>query len=381
VRRSPTIALPLATLALATLGVVTPAHASPWDDVAHPHRRRCAQLVDEANKLAETQQWKGATQAARAAAAFCPSDRFVVQSAGEILLNGHEPADARQQLEHARALADANPETRDRELSLAYALGVAREMTGDLDGAIDEHRRLESSGGLPSPNQYLVHKRLGDELMAVGRLAEAIDEYRRTVLLAPPTKPIVRLALAVALDRDEQIDQARTELVAVLALDPELRCLASADGAIIPGEDAYYYRAVALLERGATAEARAALRTFVAELPASPYLVHARRRLADAEQHVDARELEPAVAGVDRSVLARALGPVVGGLESCLPAQRVIRVRLQVAGGRLTTEAQHPAAECLDRVLSRVDASALTGVRMGSVVLPLAGRRGAASLP
>jgi Flp pilus assembly protein TadD len=367
-------------LGLATLGLVTPARASPWDEIAHPHRRRCAQLVAEANKLAEMQQWKGATQAARAAAAFCPSDRSVVQSAGEILLNAHEDADARQQLERARSLADANPEARDRELSLAYSLGVARAMTGDLDGAIDEHRRLESSGGLAAPNQYLVHKRLGDELMAIGRLAEAIDEYRRTVLLAP-TKAIVRLALAVALDRDEEIDQARTELVAVLAVDPELRCLASTDGTTIPREDVYYYRSIALLERGATAEARAALRTFVAELPASPYVAHARRRLAEAEQHVDARELEPAVAGVDRSLLARALGPVVGTLEACLPPPRVVRVRLQLTGGRLTTDPQYPAAECLDRVLSRIDASTLSGVRMGSVVVPLAGRRGAASPP
>jgi tetratricopeptide (TPR) repeat protein len=375
VRRSPTIAF-----ALATLGVVTATHASPWEEVAHPHLRRCAELLDEANRLAETQQWKSATQAARTAAALCPSDRIVVQTAGELLLKAHEHADARQQLERARALADANPATRDRELSLAYALGVAREMTGDLDGAIDEHRRLESSGGLPSPNQYLVHRRLGDELMAVGRLAEAIDEYRRAVLLAP-TKPIMRFALAVALDRDEQIDQARTELVALLALDPELRCLASADGTIIPGEDVYYYRALALLERGATAEARAALRTFVAELPASPYIAHARRRLADAEQHVDARELEAAVPVTDRAVLARALGPVVGALEACLPAQRVLRVRLQVVAGRITTEPQYPAAECLDRILFRIDASALSALRGGSVVLPLAGRRGAASLP
>jgi len=368
-------------LALAMLGVVTAAHASPWEEVAHPHRRRCAQLVDEANKLAEVQQWRAATQAARAAAALCPSDRAVVQSAGELLLNAHEHADARLELERARALADANPASRERELSLAYALGVAREMTGDLDGAIDEHRRLESSGGLPSPNQYLLHKRLGDELMAVGRLAEAIDEYRRAALLAPPTKPIVRLALAVALDRDEQIDQAHNELVAVLALDPELRCLTAADGAIIPGEDVYYYRALALLARGATAEARAALRTFIAELPSSPYVAHARRRLADAEQHVDLRELELSVPAVDGAALARALGPVVGGLEACLPAQRIIRVRLQVANGRVTTEPHYPAADCLDRVLSRIDTGALSTLRSGTVVLPLAGRRGAASLP
>lgn len=391
-RRPPTPprALAPATLALAsalaTLALVTAARASPWDEVAHPHRSRCAQLVAEANKLAEAQQWKGATQAARAAGALCPSDRAVAQSAGDVLLAAREYADARRELERARALADANPAPRERELSLAYALGVAREMTGDLDGAIEEHRRLESSGGLPAPNQYLVHERLGDELMAAGRLADAIDEYRRAAVLAQ-SRPMVRFALAVALDRDEQIDQAHNALAAVLAVDPELRGLAAAERDLVPREDVYYYRALALLERGATAEARLALRTFVAELPASPYLARARRRLADADEHVDARELEPSVAGTpglsaaDRAAWARALGPVVGALESCLPAQRLVRVRLQVANGGVATDPQHPAAECLDRVLSRIDASASSGLRSGSVVLPLAGRRGAASLP
>ena len=300
-----------------------------------------------------------------------------MQSAGELLLNAREHADARLLLERARALADPAP--RERELSLAYALGVARELTGDLDGAIDEHRRLEASGGLPSPTQYLGHAKLGEELMAAGRLAEAIDEYRRAVSLAP-TRPIVRFGLAVALDRDEQIDQARGELAAVLAFDPELRCLAAEPAATVPREDVSYYRALALLERGATAEARATLRTFIAELPTSPYGAHARRRLADAEQRIDPREVDPSAAGMDRAALARALGPVAGPLEACLPAPRVVRVRLQVAHGRISAEPQHPAAECLDRVLSRIDASLLGSVRAGAVVLPLAGRRGAATL-
>jgi tetratricopeptide (TPR) repeat protein len=357
------------------------ADASPWDDVAHPNRKRCAQLAEEASKLAEAHQWKPATQAARTAVAMCPSDRAVLATAGEALLAAHEFNEGRVRLERARVLTDGTPVPRDRELSLAFLLGFAREVTGDLDGAIEEHRRLEAMGGLPSPNQYLVHYNLGDELMAVGRLGEALDEYRRAVALAPPTKPVVRLALAVALDRNEQTDQARNELAGVLAFDPELRSLAAEDYVFVPHEDVYYYRALALYERGATAEARLNLRTFLTELPSSPYLARARERLAEAEERVDARELEPVGPGLDRAAVARLIGPVVGSLESCLPAQRVARVRLQMANGRLRAEPQQPAAECLDRTLSRIDASAAGQGRTAWFSLPLAGRRGAASPP
>lgn len=366
---------------LLLLGGASVAQASPWEEVARPNRRRCTQLADEATKLAEAHQWKTAVQSARAAVALCPSERAILATAGEALLAAHEFTEGRLRLERARALADGAPATRERELSLAFLLGFAREVTGDLDGAIEEHRRLEAMGGLPPPNQYLVHYNLGDELMATGRLGEALDEYRRAVALAPPTKPVVRLALAVALDRNEQIDQAHTELAGVLAFDPELRSLAGEDYVFVPREDVYYYRAVALYERGAAAEAPLNLRTFLGELPSSPYIARARERLAEAEQRVDPREVELAAGGGDRQTLARALGPVVGALEACLPAQKVVRVRLQAANGRLRAEPQHPAAECLDRALSRVDATALTGPKTVSFGLPLAGRRGAASLP
>ncbi len=366
----------------ATLTIHAAANASPWDDVAHPNRRRCAQLVDEAAKLADQHQSKEAMQAARAAVALCPSDRVVLQSAGEVLLDARQYAEGRLWLERANALSVAAPSTRERELSLAFLLGFAREAMGDVEGAIEEHRRLEAMGGLPSPNQYLVHYDLGDELMAAGRLTEAIEEYRRAMILAPPTKPIVRLALAVALDRDEQVDQARAEIVAVLAFDPELRSLSTDEYIFVPREDVYYYRALAMYERGATAEARLNLRTFVSELPSSPYLARARARLAEAEQRVDPREIEPAsIAGAERQMVARALGPVVGALESCLPGQRIVPVRLQVSDGRVAAEAQHPAEECLDRVLSQVDRVALAGAHAATVTVPLAGRRGAASLP
>jgi tetratricopeptide (TPR) repeat protein len=366
-------------LSLALPPSLANARGSLWEDVAHPNRRRCAQLLEEANRRKENDT-QAALAAARKAVEACPDEREVLQTAGKLLLAAHEYVEGRQRLERARALSERTPAPREQELELALHLGFAREVSGDLEGAIEEHRRLEAMGGLPSPNQYLVHYDLGDELMATGRLSEAIDEYRRAATLAPD-KPVVRLALAVALDRDEQLDKSRFELSGALTIDPQLKALAAKEYVFVPPADVHYYRALALLERGASAEARLAFRAFLVELPDGPYSAHARQRLAQAEKRVDPRELEVSVSGLQTAALAHAIGPLVGSLEDCFGAGKVVRIRLFVAAAGLRAEPDHPAAECLDRTLSRVDNTILRKLPGGSVLVPLAGRRAAASAP
>jgi hypothetical protein len=123
------------------------------------------------------------------------------------------------------------------------------------------------------------------------------------------------------------------------------------------------------------------LRAFLAELPSSPYAAHAAERLREAESRVDPRELEVSTAGMDTRLVAHALGPVVGALESCLPAQRLVRVPLEIAGGRLRAVPAYPAADCLNVALFHMHTLALATVRAGTVTVPLAGRRAAASPP
>jgi tetratricopeptide (TPR) repeat protein len=348
----------------------------PWDDLAQPNRRRCAQLLEAATKLPSRSVM--ALQMLRGAADLCPNDREVLQTVGEVLLDAHAYAEARRRLERAHQLADEPPPpTRERERSLMFHLGFAREVMGDLDGAIEQHRRVEALGGLPAPDQYLVHYDLGDELMAAGRLSDAIDEYRRAVALAPD-KPVVRLALAVALDRDQEVDKSRAELAIVLTLDRTLKRLGGEEYVFVPAADVHYYRALALLERGAAAEARGELRAFVAELPSGPYAAHALERLAEIAERVDPRELEISSAAIDRPALARALGPLLPSLEECLP-DRLFRLRLTVGSVGLRAESDHPAAECLDRALARAEIAMPRG-GFGVVTVPIAGRRSAPSV-
>jgi tetratricopeptide (TPR) repeat protein len=369
-------------LATGVVALAVGARAAPlWPDLAQPHRRRCAELLEAGTQARAHDQLQDAIRVLRDAAAACTDDREVLQSLGETLLTARQYAEARQALERAQSVSREQPATRETEAALAFHLGFAREVTGDLDGAIEAHRALAAMGGLPPPNQYLVHYDLGDELMAIGRLSEAIDEYRQAVMLAPD-KPIPRLALAVALDRDGQTDRSRAEIAVVLGLDPQLHRLDGEEYVFVPPADVHYYRALAALERGATADGRAELRAYLAELSDGPYVRHARARLADAEMRVDPRELELTAPGIDQRALASALSPVVRSLEDCLAGPHVMRIPLVVLAGAIRTQPSHPAAPCLDHALAPVNAAALrprTG--RASFSLPLAGRRAAPKAP
>jgi tetratricopeptide (TPR) repeat protein len=360
------------TIALCVVASSRVAVAAPlWDDIAHPARRRCAALLEQAKQARAHDLAANAANLLRQATTLCPDDRDVLQSLGETLLAAHELEDARQVLERAHLLSVDKPASREADVALAFHLGFAREVTGDLAGAIEAHRALEAMGGLPPPNRYLVHYDLADELMAVGRLAEAIDEYRTAVSLAPD-KPVVRLALAVALDRDGQVDKSRAEVDAVLSIDPVLYGLNNGDYVFVPSGDEHYYRALGLSARGSIAEARVEMRRFVAKLPDSPYIELARQRLADFERQLDPREIDGAPG--DPLIVARALGPLLPSLEECLPGPEVLRVGLTWTKAGIRTRPDHPAAACLDRTLVRADLPKRRPAT-GSFTIPLAGRR------
>lgn len=350
------------------------ASAAPlWEDVAHPSRRHCVALIEEAKQARAHDLAQNAAGLLRKAAALCPDDRDVLQALGETLLAARDFDEARQSLERAQALSSAATISHDAAIALAFHLGFAREVTGDLTGAIESHRALEAMGGLPAPNRYLVHYDLGDELMAVGRLAEAIDEYRTAVAQAPE-KPVPRLALAVALDRDGQVSRSREELNIVLSLDPQLSLLSTGEYVFVPAGDEHYYRALGWLARGSTAQARAEMRAFLAQLPESPYAARASERLIELERQIDPRELDGA--GIDAKPLAHALAPLVAALEDCLPAPQVVHIGLTWASAGVRTRPDHPAASCLDRVLSRAQVPSRRATTT-MFTLPLAGRRAA----
>jgi tetratricopeptide (TPR) repeat protein len=362
-------------LALVLFGAPAAAQVSPlWDDVVHPGRLRCRALVDQARpKLAVVAQREAALAALEEAARRCPRTfdgaGEALELLGEVWVAGGELGRARAALEQARRLADLAGA--DGDASLAFHLGLVRAAAGDLEGSLGEYRRALALGGLRGGDQWLLHYDLGDDYMALGRLDEAIECYRRAARAAA-NEPMVHLALAVALDRDGQLDEARAQLAIVLTIDPQLRQLKHERYIFIPPADEHYYRALAELGRGRLAEVRAALRAFLAALPDGPYRARARA-LAERADAVDARELTVTPGG-DAPRIAAALTPLVAELERCLePGAAPVSVRLHRAGSALTVDGAGAPARCLEAALARVRLPAQPADLW--IAVPLAPRR------
>jgi tetratricopeptide (TPR) repeat protein len=252
-----------------------------WDDVLHPDRLRCAQMTAELRR-----EFDGArtapdrarvTQAVEHGARRCPRSLELQALYGETLIAAGPDfiAQARVALERARQLAPAGE---DKDPRLAFHLGFVRAIGGDFAGSLREYLRAQSLGGLPRHEDWLLSYDLGDTYMALGRLGEAIESYRRATRLAS-SEPMPRMALAVALDRDQQLEKSRAELQVGLTLDPQLRRLQSGDYVFVPRDEIHYYLALVAFARNRPADARRELEAFLAALPESPYAPRAREHL------------------------------------------------------------------------------------------------------
>jgi Flp pilus assembly protein TadD len=264
------------TLALAfALGPALAAPPSPlWDDVAHPNRPKCRELAAEADRIARgrnvNQERAAIQQLLATGAKLCAKDVELLTLLGDLQVRlGDFPA-ARATLERARALAPAGE---DRDALLALDLGLSRTMTGDLESGLVEYRRAEAIGGLRDP--WKIPYDMGDNLMALGRLDEAIEAYRRAARLAPH-EAIVRFALGVALDRDGQAERSRGEISTALTYDNRLSSLTSDMFMFIPPADRHYYLALAYCARRQHGEAAVELATYLAAVPNGPYAPRAR---------------------------------------------------------------------------------------------------------
>src|SRR6185295_360609 len=85
--------------------------------------------------------------------------------------------------------------------------------------------------------------------------------------------------LGVALDRDEQVERSRRSIALALEHDPAMSRLSDESVFFEPPGDKHYYLALGHEAAGDVAEARAALRAFLAEVPGSRYAARARAHL------------------------------------------------------------------------------------------------------
>jgi tetratricopeptide (TPR) repeat protein len=133
------------------------------------------------------------------------------------------------------------------------------------------------------PGSVLLWGNSAETAMALGRLDDAIRRYEIAVDNAPYGDVEWQLALyglAVALDRDGQVERARHTIQRVLERDPSLSRLHDEGVFFAPAGDLYYYEGLGHEVAGDRTRARAAFARFVQAQPHSRWIVRARAHLA-----------------------------------------------------------------------------------------------------
>ena len=273
--------------------------------------RRIDQLLDEASRSSHSRELRAkfgrqAIEELAPLLAVAPRDAelhylaalgwMAVASAQGPASDGHpEPVAARRAHEEFAAVERFDSDGgRAEDVCVERAILESKE--GRLEEALADYRRallIEAAAGpyvagdpleLHRGRAALLHGNAADTEMALGRVEEAILSYRRALDVMPKDSATLgsmpHWGLAVALDRDRQLERSRAEVKAALARDPEMRDLDDAVVFFVPPGERFYYQALGLLARGQNAPAAEALRKFLATGPLPRFAERARRQLA-----------------------------------------------------------------------------------------------------
>jgi len=300
-----------------------------WGEIAHPHRARYGELISQSAAF---------IQANDPGAAAALLDQAVKLDAGEPLgfyllgiarirtARWDGCADAFSTVERLRPGYQPSG-TRLESQSVGLMLGVCYIHAARYDEAAAHYRRMLGSGEPGMPLDAL-HYALGDCDQALGRLDEAIEEYALASAASPKNAPPL-FALAVALDRDEQIARAHDAMARALALDPQLGTFNTRSIFFAPPDDVHYYLGLASQLLAASDPLRRApaivrFRRYLAAAGQGPWAKRARAHLAELGPSslgpadvlvspVDAPERDAAVKAIV------ALGPE---LQRCMEGDR-----------------------------------------------------------
>lgn len=136
----------------------------------------------------------------------------------------HQRGNYRQAVEQFEQAVAANPDYTEALLSLSITLNDM----GRYEEARTAYNRaaevLSRDGAHPQENLFRgrianLHKELGELYLALGQFDEAISEYRKSVGVAP-SYPDLRIRLVAALREAGRVEEALSEVDAILAASP-----------------------------------------------------------------------------------------------------------------------------------------------------------------
>ncbi len=249
------------------------------------HRRR-----DHPERISMTQQ---AIALLQKALVLEPSDTEARVWLGEWMSRPELGSAAMTQAIKELWLARKSDETGSWDFEIATQLGIVLSHLGRFEEAVAEYdRALRLLPGEPDSllfpsrhQQATLLSNSAEALMALGKLDQAIRRYSQAEQLDGGDQSALHaLGLAVAYDRDGQVQKSREALGRSLAADPGLRIYQGDEVFFVPDGDRFYYDGLLAEALGNRDDALRAFRQFVTDLPKSRYAPRAREHIEDLQK-------------------------------------------------------------------------------------------------
>ncbi len=245
---------------------------------------------------------------------------------------------------------------------------------GNYEAAIEHYKRLLAL----RTDSVELNLRLGEALMAVGRLHEATDAFY--IAQEQSSRFGARIAYAVALDRAERIAESRTILEREVNRDAELSALRATDRVYAPREDEHYYLGLAYAAQNKSAPALYHFQRYLSLAPDSPWAARARDHLDGLGVPHIAEELYLiGSASWNRDELRSAIAKQEDALQACVRGKSAILARVSIsavvgnesepsftqarieASAESATELLEPAVTCLETAARKILMPNLSG--------------------
>ena len=196
---------------------------------------------------------------------------------------------ASRELQQARR----DDETGSWDFEIATQLGIVLSHLGRFEEAVKEYdRALRLLPGEPDSllfpsrhQQATLLSNSAEALMALGKLDQAIRRYSQAEQIDTGDQGALHaLGLAIAYDRDGQVQKSHEALSRSLASDPALRVYQSDEVFFVPEGDRFYYDGLIAEALGNRDEAMRSFRQFALDLPKSRYASRAREHLDELQK-------------------------------------------------------------------------------------------------